>query len=273
MDCCAEYEQAAGLSRRRFLPGMAAATSAAVATTIFGDAFRQTAFGAEAGGNVLVVLSACAAASTASAWSSRTATRRTTRPGPRIAVPKASLVAADSMFGLHPQMAPLKWLWDSGELAAVHAVGLPVPNRSHFSAMEEVEDADPGSSARRGWVNRMIGQDGDRRPVRGGPARAPRSCPPSSTGPRPRWPPAGSSDISLVGADANVWGQRRRTELDRMWAGASTPALAGAYRSATRTVDLLAPTAAADYAPTGGVTYPHAWPAATCRTRCRTPPS
>ena len=61
------------------------------------------------------------------------------------------------MFGLHPQMAPLEPLWDSGELAAVQAVGLPVPNRSHFSAIEEVEDADPGSVARRGWINRMIG--------------------------------------------------------------------------------------------------------------------
>jgi uncharacterized protein (DUF1501 family) len=70
------------------------------------------------------------------------------------------------------------------------------------------------------------------------------------------------SDISLVGADANTWGQRRRTELDRMWAGASTPALAEAYRSATRTVDLLGPTAAASYTPTGGVTYPRTWPAA-----------
>ena len=42
-------------------------------------------------------------------------------------------------------------------LAAVHATGLPAPNRSHFAAMEEVEDADPGSSVRVGWLNRLIG--------------------------------------------------------------------------------------------------------------------
>ena len=36
-------------------------------------------------------------------------------------------------------------------MAAVHATGLPAPNRSHFSAMEEVEDADPGSD-RRAWA-------------------------------------------------------------------------------------------------------------------------
>jgi uncharacterized protein (DUF1501 family) len=41
--------------------------------------------------------------------------------------------------------------------AAIQATGLAVPNRSHFSAIEEVEDAAPGSEARSGWINRMIG--------------------------------------------------------------------------------------------------------------------
>ena len=30
-------------------------------------------------------------------------------------------------------------------------------NRSHFSAIEAVEDAAPGSSLRSGWINRMVG--------------------------------------------------------------------------------------------------------------------
>ena len=75
------------------------------------------------------------------------------------------------MFGLHPKMAPLSGCATSGELAAVHAVGLPVPNRSHFSAMEEIEDADPGSLARRGWVNRMIGLNDAPTAHRGRPPR------------------------------------------------------------------------------------------------------
>jgi uncharacterized protein (DUF1501 family) len=48
-------------------------------------------------------------------------------------------------------------MWKSGELAAIQATGLPVVNRSHFAAIEEVEDAAPGSSVRAGWINRMIG--------------------------------------------------------------------------------------------------------------------
>jgi uncharacterized protein (DUF1501 family) len=45
-----------------------------------------------------------------------------------------------------------------------------------------------------------------------------------------------------------------------MWAGGSD-ALYGAYRSAARTVDLIAPAAQQKYAPAAGVTYPRAWPA------------
>ena len=129
-DCCQEYEGAARLSRRRFLQGMAATGTAAVATSVFGDAFRQTAFGAT-GGNVLVVISLRGGIDglgmvvphgDPSYYVAR----------PTIALPRESLVAQDAMFGLHPQMRPLEWLYTAGELAAVHAVGLPVANRSHF---------------------------------------------------------------------------------------------------------------------------------------------
>jgi uncharacterized protein (DUF1501 family) len=49
----------------------------------------------------------------------------------------------------------------------VQATGLPAPNRSHFSAMEEVEDADPGSDVRSGWLNRLIGTDPSASPLQG----------------------------------------------------------------------------------------------------------
>ncbi|GAB7043753.1 MULTISPECIES: DUF1501 domain-containing protein [Catenuloplanes] len=77
------------------------------------------------------------------------------RPG--IAVPKSRIVAGDAMFGLHPALAPLAPLWQSGKLAAVHAVGQAAPNRSHFAAMEELERAAAGTSTRTGWLDRMLG--------------------------------------------------------------------------------------------------------------------
>jgi uncharacterized protein (DUF1501 family) len=77
------------------------------------------------------------------------------RPG--IAVPASAAKQVDSVFGLHPALAPLYPLWTAGKFAAVHAVGQEAPTRSHFEAMEELERAAPLSSARRGWLDRTLG--------------------------------------------------------------------------------------------------------------------
>jgi uncharacterized protein (DUF1501 family) len=258
-DCCVEYEQASRLSRRRFLQGVAAAGAAGVATSVFGDAFRQTAHGATSGGNTLVVISLRGGIDGLGVVVPHgDPAYYTARP--TIAVPRASLLAQDEMFGLHPAMQPLEWMFDEGSLAAVHAVGLPVPNRSHFSAMEEVEDADPGSRTRRGWVNRMIGIDD-----RSDPSEAihltSSIVPTALSGPAPALAANRLDQIALVGADdRDEWSGRRRRQLDIMWAGGRSSAIHGAYRSAVRTVDLLAPVARTEYDP--GVSYPRQWPAA-----------
>ncbi|MEV6349846.1 DUF1501 domain-containing protein [Actinoplanes sp. NPDC051851] len=83
---------------------------------------------------------------------------------PTIAVPKTQLIGGDGFFGLHPALAPLLPEWTAGRLAAVQAVGQPAPNRSHFSAMEELERAAPGTSIRTGWLNRMLGSLGSTDP-------------------------------------------------------------------------------------------------------------
>ena len=258
-DCCREYERAAGLSRRRFLAGMAAAGATGATATLFGDAFRQTSYAATTGGNVLVVISLRGGIDglgmvvphgDPAYYAAR----------PTIGVPRASLLAQDAMFGLHPKLAPLEWLWKGGELAAVHAVGLPVPNRSHFSAMEEVEDADPGSVARRGWVNRMIGLD-----TRNEPSEAIQLgssiLPTALAGPSPALAADDLDQVSLVGAeDPDTWSTRRLQQLEQVWAGGTGVPLYDAYRSARRTVDLLTPVARSTYTP--AVTYPRTWPAA-----------
>ena len=91
------------------------------------------------------------------------------------------LLAKDGMFGLHPAFEPLLPFWTAGKVAAVHATGLPAPNRSHFAAMEEVEDANPGSSVRSGWLNRLVGTDADANPLQGLAMGSAASRPPRST--------------------------------------------------------------------------------------------
>ncbi len=76
---------------------------------------------------------------------------------PTIAIPQSSLLQMDPMFGMHPAMGSLYPFYQSGDFGVVQAVGMAEPNRSHFSAMEEMERAAPGSSLRTGWLDRVLG--------------------------------------------------------------------------------------------------------------------
>jgi uncharacterized protein (DUF1501 family) len=254
--CCEEFEKAAGLSRRRFLAGMAATTGAAVTTSVFGDAFRQASFGKAVGNNVLVVISLRGGVDgmgmvvphgDPAYYAAR----------PTIGIPATSLFAADAMFGLHPSLRPLEWLWTAGELAAVHAVGMEVPNRSHFRAMEEIEDADPTSGVRRGWVNRMVGLGGGTQPYDavglGDPV-----TPTALVGPALSLTAESLQDVSLAGADGDFL-KRRRRQLRTTWKR-SPGALGDATRAALKTVKDLRPVVEDRYRP--DVSYPKAYPAA-----------
>ena len=80
---------------------------------------------------------------------------------PSIAVPRPNAadgaVNLDGFFGLHPRLAPLKPLWDSRQLAIVHASGSPDGTRSHFDAQDYMESGTPGvKSTQDGWLNRYL---------------------------------------------------------------------------------------------------------------------
>jgi uncharacterized protein (DUF1501 family) len=154
------------LSRRKFLGGVAAATGVMAGSTAFGDAFRQVTYGAAPDSPVVVVVSLRGGADGLSmivpTGSSDDAVLRSQRPD--LYIPRDRLVGGNASWGLHPALEPLSGMWESGKFGAVHGVGMPTPNRSHFDAMELIEDADPGSAARVGWINRVIGLDPEPRP-------------------------------------------------------------------------------------------------------------
>jgi len=92
---------------------------------------------------------------------------------PTIAIPapnrtKDAAIDLDGFFGLHPALAPLKSIYDTGHLAIVHAVGSPDPTRSHFDAQDYMESGTPGRKATSdGWLNRALPQEsGAPSPVR-----------------------------------------------------------------------------------------------------------
>src|SRR5205814_1016992 len=77
-----------------------------------------------------------------------------------IAVPEKDGLDLDGYFGLHPRLAPIKPLWDSKSLAAIHAIGSPDATRSHFDAQDYLESGTPGVKATPdGWLNRYCQHD------------------------------------------------------------------------------------------------------------------
>ncbi|MCW2845371.1 MAG: hypothetical protein JWN22_3287, partial [Nocardioides sp.] len=140
--CCAEY---AAMSRRGLLTG---ALALAGTTTVLGSAVvTASAAAPRPAASVMVVLSLRGAADGLSLVVPH-ADPAYYEARPRIAIPSDRLLVKDGQFGLHPELAPLVPMWTAGKVAAVQATGLPAPNRSHFAAMEEVEDANPGSTKR-----------------------------------------------------------------------------------------------------------------------------
>jgi uncharacterized protein (DUF1501 family) len=62
----------------------------------------------------------------------------------------------NGQFALHPVLQPLKAMWDSRQLAIVHAAGSHDPSRSHFDAQEFMECGTPGMKREDGWLNRAL---------------------------------------------------------------------------------------------------------------------
>lgn len=63
----------------------------------------------------------------------------------------------DGHFALHPSLSALLPMWQSKQLAFVHASGSPDPTRSHFDAQDYMESGTPGRKATAdGWLNRLL---------------------------------------------------------------------------------------------------------------------
>jgi uncharacterized protein (DUF1501 family) len=250
-DCgCDDY----GLSRRSLLKAAGLAAMAGVTTSMFGDVLTSTVFGATEG-NILVVVSLRGGADGLSMIVPH-AEKAYYSARPTTAVPRDRLLRADSTFGLHPAFAPLEGMWAAGQVAGLHAVGLPVPNRSHFEAMELLEDADPGSSARIGWINRMIAGLASSPDVFDGIQIGSTVTPTSLVGPAPSLATAGFDDLLLPFHDDETLEARVSATLRAQYSAHDGPLSAAGLNAlalAARAGDVAGAVSAG---PPSGVTYP-----------------
>ena len=79
------------------------------------------------------------------------------RARPRLAISGKDVLKISPEYGLHPALTGFQKLSDSGQLALVHSVGYPNPNRSHFRSTEIwVTASDSQKVERHGWIGRYF---------------------------------------------------------------------------------------------------------------------
>ncbi len=238
------------VSRRCFLQGLGLAAGATMAGPLL--SVRASYADVAYDGAVLVVLSLRGGfdglSAIAPVGDPDYATAR-----PSIAVPVSrALATGDRRFGLHPALAPLKPLWDGGQMAAVHAVGTPDLSRSHFQATEELERAAPGTSVRTGWLDRVLGAAGGGTPFQA--VQLGDSAPSGLlAGPEPVVATESLKDFALAGSS---WlGPRFATTLRALHRDVSSPAV-GPAQITLDALDTAAALVAGDRAPRNGAVYP-----------------
>jgi uncharacterized protein (DUF1501 family) len=75
---------------------------------------------------------------------------------PTLAVPDTKVLPLDTRLGLHPNLAPLKNLWDAGHMAIVEGVGYPNQSLSHFQAMDIWQTLDLNGVGSEGWLGKLV---------------------------------------------------------------------------------------------------------------------
>lgn len=145
----------AGLTRRTFLTGMLAMGGGLVITSTTGLRYAIAASG-DTGADVIITLSMRGGMDGLMAVPIL-GDKNLARLRPTASVLDSQALILDRTFGLHPNLATFKSLYDARELAVIHAAGTPIGTRSHFDDQNSLELAaygKPGSAT--GWQNRFL---------------------------------------------------------------------------------------------------------------------
>ena len=77
---------------------------------------------------------------------------------PVIGVPRDEVLPLDDHLGFNPNFAPVKELYDAGNVAVVQGVGYPDSSRSHFRGMDIWHTAEPNKIGTEGWIGQAVAQ-------------------------------------------------------------------------------------------------------------------
>ena len=74
---------------------------------------------------------------------------------PVVGVPEDRVIKIDDQIGFHPEMAPIKGLYDAGDMAIIHGVGYADSPRSHFRSMDIWHTCEPDKIGTEGWLGKV----------------------------------------------------------------------------------------------------------------------
>ena len=73
---------------------------------------------------------------------------------PAVGVAEDRIIKIDEKTGFHPEMAPLKRVYDRGDMAVIHGIGYANSPRSHFRSMDIWHTCEPDKLGTEGWLGR-----------------------------------------------------------------------------------------------------------------------
>ena len=73
---------------------------------------------------------------------------------PAVGIPEGQELPLDDKVALHPQMGPMKTIYEQGNMAIIHGVGYANSPRSHFRSMDIWHTCEPEILGTEGWLGR-----------------------------------------------------------------------------------------------------------------------
>ena len=126
-------------------------------------------------------------------------------------VPQEDVIKLDTQLGFHPTMAPIREIYDRGDLAIINGVVYENSPRSHFRSMDIWHTCEPDKIGTEGWLGRAIRDldpKGDN-PITG--VNIGQALPRALT--VPGVPVASVSDLNTYGLLTNIENEDRRTKV------------------------------------------------------------
>jgi uncharacterized protein (DUF1501 family) len=164
-----------------------------------------------------------------------------------LVLPNSGSIDLDGRFALHPQLQPLKAMWDSGQLAIVHAAGSPDPSRSHFDAQEFMESGTAGVKTDDGWLNRAL-------PLASTNTSPIRAVASGTQVPRTLRGPCGAVAVDDL-SKFQVGNRDAATILENLYASTADPRLKAQGSGTFEAVRMIESIRQQPYTPANGVTY------------------